>query len=158
MIAMQKRRLDKFCVDEVAWFNDGWHVDMCEQSLECDFAGAKLMGKIDRVDRRGDELFVLDYKTGLYKLYNKNNFSDATDFQLEFYYLLASKLGSVKGCGFYDLKDVKIVNEPFMQEKLGVLESNIKDMLNIEEINFTKCEDIKNCVYCDYSTICQRES
>jgi len=157
LIAMQKRRLEKFCVLEVARFNDGWHVDSCEGSFECEFAGAKLMGQIDRIDKKGDELFVLDYKTGSYKLYNKNSFTDATDFQLEFYYLLASKLGNVMACGFYDLKESKIVDELFMQEKLSVLESNIKDMLNLDEVNFTKCEDIKNCLYCDYATICQRE-
>ncbi len=157
LIEIQKRRLDKFCVDEVVRFDDGWHVDSCEESFECEFGGAKLTGQIDRIDKKGDELFVLDYKTGSYKLYNKNNFTDATDFQLEFYYLLASKLGKVVGCGFYDLKDIKIVNEPFMQEKLAILESNIKDLLNIDEVNFTKCEDIKNCLYCDYVTVCQRD-
>ncbi len=157
LIAIQKRRLDKFCVDEVKRFDDGWHVDMCEQSFECEFGGAKLIGQIDRIDKKDNELFVLDYKTGSYKLYNKNNFTDATDFQLEFYYLLASKLGNVMACGFYDLKEIKIVNEVFMEEKLSVLKSNIKDLLNLEEVNFTKCEDIKNCVYCDYATICKRE-
>jgi len=157
LIAIQKRRLEKFCEVEVARFDDGWHVDSCEQSFECEFGGAKLIGQIDRVDKKDNELFVLDYKTGSYKLYNKNSFMDATDFQLEFYHLLASKYGEVIGCGFYDLKDVKIVDELFMQEKLAILESNIKDMLNIDEVNFTKCEDIKNCLYCDYATICQRE-
>jgi hypothetical protein len=157
LIEIQKRRLERFCVDEVMRFNDGWHVEMCEQNLECSFGGIGLKGQIDRIDRRGDELFVLDYKTGLYKLYNKNNFMDATDFQLEFYYLLASKVGDVSRCGFYDLKDIKIVDEPFMQEKLGVLRSNIEDLLNIQEVNFAKCEDIKSCLYCDYATICQRD-
>ena len=156
MISMQKRRLEKFCIDEVARFKDGWHVDMCEADFETEFAGITLRGRIDRLDRRGDEFAVLDYKTGSYKLYNKNNFADATDFQLEFYYLLASTLGKVMACGFYDLKDVKIVDELFMDEKISVLESNIKDILNLDEINFIKCEDIKNCVYCDYATICQR--
>ena len=157
MIALQKRRLEKFCADEIRRFDEGWHVQMCEQNLQCSFGGIGLKGQIDRIDRRGDELFVLDYKTGSYKLYNKNNFSDATDFQLEFYYLLASSIGSVSGCGFYDLKDIKIVEEPFMQEKLGLLESNIKDMLSLEEVDFSMCEDLKNCLYCDYATICQRD-
>jgi len=158
LIDMQKQKLNKFCIDEIARFDDGWHVECCEEDFKCEFEGIKLMGQIDRIDKKDDELFVLDYKTGSYKLYNKNNFTEATDFQLEFYYLLASKLGKVTACGFYDLKESKIVKEPFMDEKLAVLKSNIKDILNIDEVNFTKCEDIKNCVYCDYKTICQRES
>ncbi|MCD6173410.1 MAG: PD-(D/E)XK nuclease family protein [Sulfurimonas sp.] len=157
LIAMQKRRLEKFCEKEIARFNEGWHVESCEESFEINFAGATLIGQIDRIDKKENEIAVLDYKTGSYTLYNKNNFMDATDFQLEFYYLLAGGLGNVVACGFYDLKDSKIVDELFMQEKLAVLESNIKDILAKDEFNFSTCEDIKNCVYCDYKTICQRE-
>lgn len=157
LIEMQKRRLDKFCEDEIQRFSQGWHVESCEQSFECNFAGAKLTGVIDRIDKRKNEIYVLDYKTGSYTLYNKNNFTDATDFQLEFYYLLAGGLGNVVGCGFYDLKESKIVQEAFLEEKLSVLESNLKDLLKLQEINFELCEDEKNCLYCDYATICQRD-
>ena len=157
LISLQKKKMQKFCEVEIERFKEGWSVVSCEENFKTSFAGATLRGQIDRVDKRGDELYVLDYKTGSYTLYNKNNFTDATDFQLEFYFLLASSLGDVKGCGFYDLKDSKIVQEPFMQEKLGVLESNIRDILNLKEISFTKCEDIKDCVYCEYAIICDRE-
>ena len=156
LIAMQKRRLEKFCEAEIKRFNEGWHVESCEESFEVNFAGAKLTGQIDRVDKKQNEIFVLDYKTGSYATYNKNSFTDATDFQLEFYYLLAGGLGNVIGCGFYDLKDSKIVEEPFLKEKLAVLESNLTDLLNLQEINFELCEDIKNCTFCDYATICDR--
>ena len=157
LIAMQKRRLEKFCEREITRFNEGWHVESCEESFEINFAGATLIGQIDRIDKRVNEIAVLDYKTGSYTLYNKNNFMDATDFQLEFYYLLAGGLGNVMACGFYDLKESKIVEEPFLKEKLAVLESNLKDLLNLQEINFELCEDSKNCLYCDYSTICARD-
>ena len=154
---MQKRRLEKFCEKEIDRFNQNWHVEFCEKSFEVNFAGATLIGTIDRIDKRANEIEVLDYKTGSYTLYNKKNFTDATDFQLEFYYLLGSGLGNVTGCGFYDLKDSKVVQEPFLNEKLAVLESNIKDLLNLEEINFSLCEDVKNCIYCEFAIICGRE-
>ncbi|MCD6433210.1 MAG: PD-(D/E)XK nuclease family protein [Sulfurimonas sp.] len=157
LIAMQKRRLDKFCEIEIERFKSAWQVESCEQNFECSFAGVTLIGQIDRVDKKANEIFVLDYKTGSYPLYNKNSFTEATDFQLEFYYLLAGSLGNVVGCGYYDLKESKIVDEPFMQEKLSVLESNLKDILQLEEINFELCEDSKNCLYCDYKIICGRE-
>ncbi len=157
LISLQKRRLEKFCENEVERFNEGWHVEACEESFKINFAGATLIGQIDRIDKRKNEIEVLDYKTGSYTLYNKNNFIDATDFQLEFYYLLAAGYGNVIGCGFYDLKELKIVQEPFLKEKIALLESNIKDILAKDEFNFSTCEDIKNCVYCDYKIICQRE-
>ena len=156
LIAMQKKRMDSFCEAELKRFNDGWSVAFCEESMSVDFAGMTLIGQIDRIDKRNNEIEVLDYKTGSYALYTKNNFSEATDFQLEFYYLLAGALGNVNGCGYYDLKESKIVPEPFLQEKLAVLESNIKDLLNIEEVNFEKCEDSKNCLFCDYRVMCGR--
>jgi len=157
LIAMQKRNLGKFCEEEIKRFADGWQVYRCEEKLECSFAGVILEGVIDRVDKRGSEIFVLDYKTGSYPLYTEKNFTEATDFQLEFYYLLAKSLGGVVGCGYYDLKESKIVNEAFLQEKLAVLESNIKDLLNIESVNFEKCEDVKNCLFCDYNIMCGRD-
>ena len=80
----------------------------------------------------------------------------ANDFQLEFYYLLASAMGNVTRCAFYDLKDVKIVAEEFMAEKLSILESKIKEILQLKEINFEMCEDTKKCIYCDYATTCLR--
>jgi len=157
LIAMQKKRLDKFCEAEIRRFNDGYSVEYCEESMSVEFAGITLVGQIDRIDKCNNEIEVLDYKTGSYSLYTAKNFTEATDFQLEFYYLLAGGLGNVTGCGYYDLKDSKIVPEAFLNEKLGVLESNIKDLLNIEEVNFLKCEDEKNCLFCEYRIMCGRE-
>ena len=157
LISLQKRKMAEFSQNEVKRFNDGWHVDMCEKSLKIEMFGVTLSGQIDRIDKRGDEIFVLDYKTGKYPIYNKNSFTDATDFQLEFYYLLAKQFGDNIACGYYDLKENKIVPEAFLEEKLAVLESNIKDMLALEIIDFVKCEDIKDCLYCDYKIICERD-
>ncbi len=155
LIALQKRRLEAFCEVEIDRFAQGWEVWKCEESFEVEFAGMKLIGQIDRIDKRHHEIQVLDYKTGSYTLYNKNNFTEATDFQLEFYYLLAGGLGNVS-CGFYDLKESQIIPESFLQEKLAILESNIKDLLMIEEVNFEKCEETKHCQFCEYAVMCGR--
>lgn len=155
LIALQKKRLEAFCEAEVERFKNGWEVYKCEESFEVNFAGIKLIGQIDRIDKCSNEIEVLDYKTGSYTLYTKKSFTEATDFQLEFYYLLAGGLGNVS-CAFYDLKESKIVPESFLTEKLAILESNIKDLLNIEEVNFEKCEDTKPCQFCEYSLICGR--
>jgi len=155
LIALQKKRLEAFCEAEVERFKNGWEVYKCEESFEIDFAGIKLIGQIDRIDKRENEIEVLDYKTGSYTLYTKKSFTEATDFQLEFYYLLAGGLGNVS-CAFYDLKESKIVPESFLREKLAILESNIKDLLNIEEVNFEKCEETKPCQFCEYALMCGR--
>lgn len=158
LISLQKRRMSDFCENEVERFRDSWHVELCEKSLECEFAGVTLNGQIDRIDKRGDEIFVLDYKTGNYPIYTAKNFTEATDFQLEFYYLLSKQLGEVVGCGYYDLKESKIIPEAFLEEKLAILESNIKDILLHDTHEFDKCEELKSCLFCEYKIICGREN
>ena len=157
LIALQKKRLEGFANFEVKRFAEGWHVQECEVKLETEFAGMQLVGVIDRIDAKDDAILVLDYKTGSYPLYNKKNFVDATDFQLEFYYLLTRGYAQNISCGYYDLKEIKIVQEPFLEEKIEILKSNIKDILALDEISFMKCEEIKNCLYCDYKVLCQRD-
>ena len=156
LINLQKRRMAHFCENEIKRFKDGWSVEHCEESFSIDYAGMTLVGNIDRVDKRENEIEVLDYKTGSYTLNTKNNFTEATDFQLEFYYLLVAGLGNVGNCSFYDLKESKIVPEAFLEEKLEILKSHIKDLLLIEEVNFVKCEDGKNCLFCEYKIMCGR--
>lgn len=156
LIALQKKRLSQFYEMEIQRFSDGYKVLYTEEHFSIDYEGMNLVGNIDRIDKREDTLEVLDYKTGSYSLYNKNNFTEATDFQLEFYHLLASSVGEVNACGFYDLKESQIVPEAFLSEKLAILGSHIKDLLLVEEIGTTMCEDIKSCLFCEYKIMCGR--
>ncbi len=139
LISMQKKVLIEFCKNDIKRFNDGYRVLYCEKSFECEFEGIILNGIIDRVDEKDNELFVLDYKTGSYPIYTPKNFTEATDFQLEFYYILASSKAKVRECGYYDLKNSKIVAENLLEEKLSILKSHVKDLLNIKEVNFEMC-------------------
>ncbi|MDF1877519.1 PD-(D/E)XK nuclease family protein [Sulfurimonas sp. SAG-AH-194-L11] len=157
LISLQKKRLQKFYALEIQRFSDGFEVHSCEESFSVEYAGMTLVGQIDRVDKRDNEIEVLDYKTGSYKLYNKNNFTEATDFQLEFYYLLTQALGDVTSCAFYDLKECEIVPEAFLNEKIEILQSHIKDLLQVEHIDFVLCEDEAQCKYCEYSVMCGRD-
>jgi RecB family exonuclease len=157
LVAMQKKRLDAFVYKEIQRFKEGWKVIHTEKFFKEPFAGMTIAGQIDRIDKKDNLIEVLDYKTGSYVLNNKNNFTEAKDFQLEFYYLLAGGLGNVEGCGFYDLKESKIIPEAFLSEKVEILQAHIKDLLKVEELNFEKTEDVKSCQYCEYKIICGRE-
>lgn len=157
MIELQKAKMDKFCKIEIERFLSGYEVAFCEVSKEIEFSGMKMLGQIDRIDIRENKLFILDYKTGSYPIYNEKNLQEATDFQLEFYYLLGSSFGEVESCAYYDLNEQKIVNEPFLKEKLDILEAKIKELLSYKSIEFSKCEDTKNCLYCEYKIMCGRE-
>jgi ATP-dependent helicase/nuclease subunit B len=158
-IALQKKVLEQFCENEIKRFSKGFEVLATEKELELEYEELVLSGKIDRIDKNENGLSVIDYKTGSIPIYKTiNSVHEATDFQLEFYMLLASQLSSVSECGFYDLKEKKeIVQESFLEEKMALLQAHIKDLLMVEDIEVTKCEDIKNCNYCPYKVMCGRD-
>jgi RecB family exonuclease len=156
-IKLWKKRLQAFYLNEIERFNLGYKVHSCEESLTCKHNGLTLYGTIDRLDSFENSFEVIDYKSGNYKLYNAKNFQDATDFQLEFYYLFASNLGVVKECSFYDLQSGKLVSESFLQEKLELLKSHLDELESTKEFNFQLCEDFNSCRYCEYKILCDRE-
>jgi len=156
LMGLQKKLLEPFCHYEVKRFAKGWRVEACEVSRKIPYKGLVLQGQIDRIDSNGDSLAVLDYKTGKYTLYNEKNFTDAKDFQLEFYYLLAQEEGKLLSCSFYDLAKTTIVEEKVLEKKLAVLDTHIEDLLQVQEINFTLCENTKECLYCPYKVMCGR--
>ena len=156
LIALQKKLLEKFLDEELQRFQEGWSVLHVEELFEVSFHGITLIGYIDRVDKRGGEIEVLDYKTGTYTLYNEKNLHQATDFQLEFYHILTAGLGDDIRCGFYDLRESRIVPEQFLSEKLALLREHINELLKVEEIETTMCEDLKLCQRCEYNIMCGR--
>jgi len=156
LIDIQKKRLELFVHNEVKRFNLGYKVLKTEQRVEIKHNSMLLHGYIDRIDILNNKLEILDYKTGKYPLSNKNNFQNTVDFQLEFYYLLASSIGEVSSCAFYDLKKSKIFKDDFFKDKLKILNQYFKEMSEIEELEIKKCEDTKHCLYCEYALICHR--
>lgn len=149
-------RLKNFVKNEVQRYEEGFRVEGKELSLKTEFQGFVLEGKLDRIDKMGDKLFIIDYKSGKIPLIKENALEDAVDFQLEFYYLLAKKVGSVGGVFYYDLKEGVLVEESFFEEKLAILEKRLEEFK--EPISgFEKCEDVKSCRYCPYVILCGRE-
>ncbi len=157
-IAMYKELLKKFCQNEIERFHQGYKIIATEKECSKEVAGINLYGVIDRIDLRSDGgVEVVDYKTGSYKLYSEKKVEDASDFQLEFYYLLAEEFGKVERVGFYDLQKGKIVNEQFLHEKLAALQTHLEELAKTKRVEVTMCEDTAHCRYCEYKTICGRE-
>ena len=156
-IALYKKQLRAFCELEIERFNQGYEVFATEVPLQEEFGGLTLGGVVDRIDKKDGKFYVLDYKTGSYKLYTKNSIEDATDFQLEFYKILSSKFGEVAECGFYDLKECKIVPEVMAEEKMQLLQEHLTTLANTQEFAVQKCEDAKHCLFCEYKILCERE-
>lgn len=149
------QRLEPFFEHEIERFKSA-RVKACEKSLEREVCGIRLHGVIDRVDTMVDGLEVLDYKSGKYKVTTKRTLESSKDYQLAFYYLLASTLGEVNGCGFYDLNKGKIVYETLIDAKLEKLYELLESLKTTEEISFEMTEKLTDCSYCEFSYLCER--
>ncbi len=149
------QRLTPFFENEIKRFAEV-RVEACEKKLEREVRGIKLYGEIDRIDTTLEGLEVLDYKSGKYNTYTLRTLDNATDFQLEFYYLLASTLGEVTNCGFYDLNKGKIVYEPILQEKLEKLYVILDELRETKHFDFEMTEKLSDCSYCEYAYLCER--
>jgi len=150
------KQLRDFVTNENKRHNEGFRVFKSEVELKKDFENFRIKGKIDRIDIKDNKLFVIDYKSGNISNLIKQKIENTTNFQLEFYYLLASDIAEVDGVFYYDLKSGKLIQEVVLQEKLEMLKSilnSLKEPITL----FEMCEKRANCVYCPYIKLCLRD-
>ena len=135
---------------------------MIEKEFNCSFNNINIKGIIDRVDKFEDNYEVIDYKTSsTLSVDTLKTYEKSVDFQLEFYYISLQQLfknSNIKAF-YYDLNECLLKEEIAIQEKLELLSSKFDELkeLSKNEINFSKCEDKSNCLYCAYKIICNRE-
>jgi RecB family exonuclease len=128
-----------------------------EKRFRIEHRGFVLEGQIDRIDAGPEGLEVLDYKSGKYPLHTPKNVDGATDFQLEFYHLAASREGEVAYCGYYDLAEGKIVPEALFERKMALLDAHLDRLRGGGTLRFERTDDLKRCRYCPYAAVCGRE-
>ncbi|MFW2612473.1 PD-(D/E)XK nuclease family protein [Aliarcobacter butzleri] len=135
---------------------------MIEKEFNCSFNNINIKGIIDRVDKFEDNYEVIDYKTSsTLSVDTLKTYEKSVDFQLEFYYIALQQLFKTPNIKafYYDLNECLLKEEIAIQEKLELLSSKFDELkeLSKNEINFSKCEDKSNCLYCAYKIICNRE-
>jgi len=150
------QRLEPFFTLEIERFSKNVKVVECETSMNTKVHGIELYGIIDRIDETENAYELLDYKSGNFTLYTERTIENATDFQLQFYFLLASQKYNINKTGFYSLKDSNITPEAMMDEKLQMLDDILRTLSEQSEINFEKCESLAACRFCDYVHLCDR--
>lgn len=137
--AIKFKEFQKFENSRIA---EGWSIFELECKKSAVVNGVDIEGIIDRIDRRFDELCVIDYKTG----------SSNDPLQLEFYKYLAN----ANEAHFYDLKDT-MAFLPCKDPKISL----------IDALEYTKhyfMGDPKfdsrisnDCSYCQFFAICRGE-
>ncbi|MFW3406778.1 PD-(D/E)XK nuclease family protein [Aliarcobacter butzleri] len=134
---------------------------MIEKEFNCSFNNINIKGIIDRVDKFEDNYEVIDYKTSsTLSVDTLKTYEKSVDFQLEFYHIALQQLfknSNIKAF-YYDLNECLLKEEVAIQEKLELLSSKFDELkeLSKNDINFSKCEDKSNCLYCAYKIICNR--
>ncbi len=137
-------KMEKFKAVEDARYEAGWRVQGLEKELDSVFAGVRITGKIDRIDGRGGELAVIDYKSGKF---------DAKSLQLPFYEALVGR--PCEGY-FYDLKDnMSLVAGEASTEALGEAIEQLKS-INDTPINFGEAKGAMS-EYEDYKILVKGE-
>ena len=114
-------------------------------------------GKFDRVDiSDGNELTLIDYKTGKFRD------ETANEFQLDFYDLLLSKFQSrfkVKEKILFYLGENRIIRFNSNPQKYVLIEDEIKKIANTIASDKELKPRINNlCRYCDYISICSAQN
>ncbi len=150
-------RLKNFVKNEVQHYHEGYRIFKKEEHLSVPFEGYTLQGTIDRIDKKDHKLHIIDYKSGNVKRLIQKNLELVDDYQLEFYYLLASTLGNVKSVAYYDLKNAEYIDEFYLDEKLNNLKSILKEYQK-PITTFDMCEKLSHCLYCPYNKLCLRQN
>ncbi len=76
---------------------------------------------------------------------------------MEFYYLAVESLYNTSNIKsfYYDLHNMKLLEEIVLDEKLELLRTIFKEF-NTKEVSFDKCDNNQICQYCIYNTICNK--
>ena len=156
-LELWKRKLNTFIMLESLRKDNGIKTVALEEPFEITYQGVNLVGTIDRVDKLPDgTLEILDYKTSSsLKVDSAKTYEKANDFQLEFYYL-AKKAENVSGVAYYDLYDLKVKDELMLEKKLELLDKYLSNLYTVK-VDFSCTEELSNCQFCSYKTICGRE-
>ena len=139
---------------------EGWNPILFESDFSFMLEGFELKGRIDRIDKKGDELFVLDYKyKRTLELDSIKGYAKAVDFQLPIYYLaLQQQYPHCNiGAGFYDLYKAEIVGEKDLEAKANVLKEKLEEIKQgAKEVDFSLAQKRDVCKYCDFIYLCNR--
>lgn len=154
------KKLASFFKQQVQALKNGTQILHIEQSKEFEFGGFDFVCKIDRVDKIGDKIRIIDYKL-------KKDFSVKKDGFLQLLIYKMALQGEILGaenaqtplkieCLYFDLLNNKeiIMDEVAELEAREMLDSALSELKG--EINFARCEDINACKFCDYVYLCER--
>lgn len=159
--------IPKIVEAEVEHAMQGYTVTAREEKIEVTHNNFNLIGYIDKIEEKDNELYVTDYKYKDMKnidiIATSKDFEKIADIQLPFYALIIKKHMKKlpKELFYFSLKEqfqyVTGFNMDFYDESVELINKILKDIIN-KDTPFMQTEDTKVCKYCDYASICGREN
>jgi ATP-dependent helicase/nuclease subunit B len=157
--AYTMRQMDSFFANEIARQKSGFGVYAVEKEIKADISGVSFNARVDRIDKKGDEFFIIDYKvvSKEIKADSAKAAEDSSKYQLCLYMVMLQKEGiDAKEAYYYDILRGKLVSEDAMPVKLHALEGHIARFR--AKPSFTGAKDKAACRYCDFALICGTHS
>lgn len=159
-LELAKRYLQKFFKTEQEHLQEGWIPVEFERKFSFGVCGIPFEGRIDRIDKKGQDFFVLDYKYKRnLKIGGKRSIENSKDFQLVLYAMAIQEIHSnaeVKA-GFYDIYEAKIKEEKALIEKKEKLEERLEYYKGMQkEFSFELCKERSPCSFCEFIYLCKR--
>jgi CRISPR/Cas system-associated exonuclease Cas4 (RecB family) len=141
-------------------------------TLENNFSVA-VKGTLDRIDILNGATRIVDYKTGNDKVESPKEFQlifEDTKFKINLQLLMYAWLAKQNSflqpinAGIYPLRrissGIEMISDKINidDEILNKFENNLNELIQkiIFTTDFVQTDDLKNCVYCPYKTICNR--
>jgi RecB family exonuclease len=156
--AYWRKMLEGFVRREIRHFAEGWRVEARELKVEGTVAGLRFSGRIDRLDRRGEEAMALDYKSGSIKAaQRKSSLEKLTDFQMSIYRLLLRPRYPELTTAFIPLLEgggYEALTAP--EEKEALLLERLEALANTRSFVAEKTQELSRCTYCPYQQLCGR--
>ncbi|MDR2342386.1 MAG: PD-(D/E)XK nuclease family protein [Campylobacteraceae bacterium] len=147
-------KLEKFFILETQRFEEGWEIFALEKNENRKIEGFNLTGIIDRIDKKGDDYLLLDYKTGKISIdASEKKALESNDFQLEFYSLLCEDLGNTRAA-FYDLNEAQIIENGYFNKRKEILLEHLHFLKQNNTFVFDETEDKNICRRCQFSKLC----
>ena len=155
LVDLWLEKLRPFIDNEIKRAKEGYKVKYIEEKFSTKLDGFTLSGQIDRVDQKDNFLEVIDYKSGKIPKDSQKSLENSSNFQLQFYHLLASQKGEVLQSYYYDLNNGNLIEDSYFDTKLDLLYQKLEELKDNEH-NFTMTDDMKKCTFCPYIKICNR--
>lgn len=151
-------KMEKLIDKQITHFAEGWTVQDTEFVLSGEIGGLSFSGRVDRRDERGEDLYIIDYKSGsIAEAQRTGKIEDLTDLQMSIYEILQKQVSPHVNMGFLRIfEDGKIEDLTEPEEKRALLLKNIKELKETSLLIPAKTEDLKKCRFCEFQLICKR--